>query len=754
MPLDSYVQQDVPTPGGVVRVWTTPQPPGTLRPMVFAIPGMLSTTDNFIALGDSFGLLADLCLMRLPIAMATRLADGSLGALSQMVGGLIEELFPGRPVLLLGMSSGALIALGVRAANLARIIAIEPPLVTGELWPITTQLDDYLRGTKDPATTAFALETLGVGEDRIARHDHLGLLNGLNVPVDVLLGEEPLRPERKVARFPSLVGEPERRALAAQPGVRLHIVPGTGHNVLGQALHACREIVLEGCRRSAAPASARQRTVDEPLLEAIPLATRRALHWGPNGEALAAAFARINPGCELVLAGDALPQDGAPFDVIVASQAPSASLLPSVAAHLRDEGHLIARWGAPREDVRAALAAQGLALREPVDAGGTGVIRAQKLAAGAAPRPALAVCVVAFSPLLMDIRTRLPARAMGSDPDLQVGYHVPPFELPDLPMDHPKILLMQRPAEERLDSWRMLLAKAIRKGWLVVMEFDDYPKLIAEVTGRAFSEASMPRFGYVHALQTATPPLVELFGQFNPETVMFPNAVFDLPPFPDGPRPPRVFYGGVLRGRYPVTVAGTLGPAIARHPEVEFVVVGDRAVFDALPTERKTYYEYMPFESYLDLMGRCAISLSPIEALPMRDSKSDAKFLDAARAGVLTIASPTIYDRVITHGVNGLLAPEVADWADLLSRALSEPQWRQGMARRAWKEVRDRRMFADQVAQRRDWYWALWARRAELNEAIMGRIAGLREEVYAGAVGVGVLAGSVGSLDSAHRPVL
>jgi hypothetical protein len=43
------------------------------------------------------------------------------------------------------------------------------------------------------------------------------------------------------------------------------------------------------------------------------------------------------------------------------------------------------------------------------------------------------------------------------------------------------------------------------------------------------------------------------------------------------------------------------------------------------------------------------------------------------------------------------------------------------------------RMFADQIVQRREWYWNLWSRRAELNEALMARVPGLREMVAAGA---------------------
>ena len=67
--------------------------------------------------------------------------------------------------------------------------------------------------------------------------------------------------------------------------------------------------------------------------------------------------------------------------------------------------------------------------------------------------------------------------------------------------------------------------------------------------------------------------------------------------------------------------------------------------------------------------------------------------------------------------------------ATLLGQALDDPQRREAMARQAWSEVRDGRMFSNQVAARVDWYRDLWARREALNEAVMDRLPGLREAV-------------------------
>jgi hypothetical protein len=272
------------------------------------------------------------------------------------------------------------------------------------------------------------------------------------------------------------------------------------------------------------------------------------------------------------------------------------------------------------------------------------------------------------------------------------------------------------------------------RGWVTVLEFDDHPGLAAEALGRAFDMAEFARFGMVHAVQTSTEALARLFAPHNPEVAVFPNAVFELAPFPAAEPPRRVFYGAVARGGFAVEVARSLGPVAKAFPDLEFVVVGDPAVFEALPAVRKRLEPYLPYEAYLARLARCAVSLSPIEALPMREAKSDAKFLDAARAGVLTIASPLIYGDVIEHGVNGLIAGRLEDWAPLLIEALGRPDRRRAMARRAWEQVRSGRMFASQAAAHVAWYRDLWARREALTAQALARAPGLAEAVAAEAL--------------------
>ena len=727
MSVSSFAVRDVPTRLGVVRLRVGRSAPAW-KPVVVGIAGTLSAHSELTQLLGQLSIFGDPCIAYLPGAGGLPLMSFALADISAALAEAIEITFPGRPVVLLGVSIGAVVALGIRAINVARVIAVEPPLVTAKLWPVLGALQVHLKSHPGGDGAALVWEAFGVSETRIEDRDHRNVLQHVNRPVDVVLGEMPLSPQRQLPRFPSLVGDEERQLLGSTRGVQLHLVRGAGHNVLGQAPIAVRDVLLEACRRASAPDALTRGFLDEPLLEATPAMARRVLYWGEGGAPFRAAFLAAGPKAEVILASPGAKNDaGDGFDAVVASAEPSDDALAVLTARLAEGGHLIARWAADPREIASRLAPHGLTLREPIDDGGPAIARAQKISTGFKPARPLTVQTAALAQLLMDIRTRLPNRGLRSDPELHVVYTSAPLKLLPLGRDEPKVLILQRPAAAGVDHWRSLLANAMNAGWLVIIEFDDHPELVRKVKGLPATGEEMRWLSYAHAVQTTTPPLVEAFSAYNPEVAMFPNSAFELLPFPEGPRPPKVVYSGVIRGPHAVGVAASLRPAVEACPEVEFHVIGDRAVLDALPTQNKVYYDYMSYEAYLDVMASCAISLSPIVPEPMRDTKSDAKFLDAARAGGLTIASPTIYDRVIEHGVNGLLAPETGDWAPLLTLALTDQARRAEMAQNAWAYVRERRMFSDQIVQRRSWYRDLWSRRRELDEALIARVPGLAD---------------------------
>lgn len=503
-----------------------------------------------------------------------------------------------------------------------------------------------------------------------------------------------------------------------------------------------------GASRAAKPRA--MDAVQRAVLARTPFAANRIRYLGTAGEAFADACVGRNPRCEVVCD----PDDRAPVEALAADDLARLLADPDAGALLAGADVVATAIPAGATDADALLQALGAGELEvlhiqaldpqafdPKTFGYFDDIRRERTAAwraGELPSPTVEPLIVvarrpggpplmqlsmfSFAPVMMDIRTRLPAAAMRSEPELLVQHMRPPGGLEPAPYDQPKVLVIQRPAPPKnVAGWKQSIRDWVRDGWVSVVEFDDHPTLIAMTAGREVDEAHWLRFSAAHAVQTSTPLLEGLFRKFNPETRSFPNAAFRLERFPEN-LPKRVFYGAIQRGEHAAEVARSLGPAIARFPGVEFVVVGDRAVFDALPAARKRYHELVSYEEYLRLMGECSISLSPLEDNDLNAAKSDAKFLDAASRGVLTIASRPVYGDVIRHGENGLIAERTEDWAGLLSDILADDAARREMARTAWTYVRDKRMFADQTRERLAWYRDLWNRREELNAAVLARL--------------------------------
>lgn len=742
MSLASLTRTEFRTELGTVPLWHAPGALASGRPVLVTVTGAFATADTMSKMQGVVGGACDCFLMHLPGNHTPALREASVAAYAQALQAVIGEAFPDRSVVLVGVSIGALVALAVRAPQVRRVVAVEPPLATGKLWPMLGPLAQKIAAAPDDADLRdFAAGVFGVTTEGFRDRRYFDLFDGLDVPVDVVAGDRPLMPERPCDTYPSFVDEPERDFLRGLPNVLLHVAPGAGHNVPFQSPMALKAVLLDALLEvgGVPPLS----DADRALLSRAPVGAGRVLYVGGAPTAFAAAYRRRTPWAVVTTADSPAAAPVGPFD-LVALERPAGEGAEALARLLAPDGIVLAvveAQGAAAFD-QAPLAvvrltppaADGEAfddraadlwplVRDGAAAPGPLVVLARP---GPAPEP-LFLRAATFAPRLMDIRTRLPAQALRNDPGLVVALSGPKFSVSDLPVDAPKVLVLQRPALLGAEAWRKALAESLRGGWIVVMEFDDHPELVAEVKGEAVTEESWARFGYVHAVQTSTPALAEAFGAYNPEVRVFPNCAFELEPFPRTPAPRRVFYGAALRGPFAAEVAAGLGPVAAAHPEVEWLVVGDRSVFDALPAARKELVPYVPYEEYLRLMGTCAVSLSPIEGRRHQDTKSDVKFVEAAARGVLTIASPTIYAQTIRHGETGLIAERVEDWAPLLAGVLADERRRQLMARNAWEEVRAGRMFARQAPARIAWYRSLWERREALTAGLMERLPGLRE---------------------------
>ncbi|MFD1796170.1 methyltransferase domain-containing protein [Paracoccus aurantiacus] len=351
---------------------------------------------------------------------------------------------------------------------------------------------------------------------------------------------------------------------------------------------------------------------------------------------------------------------------------------------------------------------------------------------GALVAPPLPVHMVELAQK-MDVRTHIPARALDAEPALHVTTSAKRIDLPDF---GPRggLMVVQRPRISDPERILNVVADCQRRGIVLIIEYDDDPSLVARVLPREdVPEIYARNMALAHAVQTSTEVLARQFARANPEVMVMPNCAETLAPArTHSAGPMRVLFAALNRTRT-ADMAGLLAPAIdALGDALSFDVIHDRQFFDALPTERKQFHPLMDYADYLDLVGQADVSLMPLEGLPEELGKSDVKWVEAASRGAVAIASPAVYGETIRHGENGFLAQTPQDWPDLLISLAADPELRSRIAAAARAEVAQGRMMADQVGKRRDWYLELFARRAELFEAAIGRSPALAERLRAG----------------------
>jgi pimeloyl-ACP methyl ester carboxylesterase len=197
-------------------VWLYGRPSG--RPTFLVVTGIFadaSTMDHFPRVFPQFDVLR----AHLPGNHSPQLSETSVEAFSAALDDALRQVVSA-PLAVLGLSVGALVAMGVRHPQLCGLLLVEPPLRTLETWPL-----------EDPSFMAADAELMGA----ILGRDFSHLARGLAVPTEVLAGGVSLMPRRSLERMPSLVDDGSRALLAAHPLITLTVADEAGHNVQNQA---------------------------------------------------------------------------------------------------------------------------------------------------------------------------------------------------------------------------------------------------------------------------------------------------------------------------------------------------------------------------------------------------------------------------------------------------------------------------------------------------------------------------------------
>lgn len=317
-----------------------------------------------------------------------------------------------------------------------------------------------------------------------------------------------------------------------------------------------------------------------------------------------------------------------------------------------------------------------------------------------------------------DVRVALPCEALATQPGVRVAIKERGAELHLGDGVEDKIFLWQRPILRWSDSLPSL-RRLIERGYVIVVEFDDHPKVWPEIAANDYLN-----YRGAHAVQTATEELAALFRDFNPEVALFPNAIDELPPLRsrDGPEV-TLFFGALNREKDWAPFMPALNAALrAAGERVSVTVVHDRAFHDALATGRKRFHPTLPYADYLRLLGSADISLLPLREDEFTRMKSDLKFIESAAHGAVALASPTVYARTLRDGVTGMIFRTAEEFGERLRALIADPMRRRALAAAAWDYVRRERMLSSQIGRRLAWYRELCSRREELTRRLRERV--------------------------------
>jgi len=315
-----------------------------------------------------------------------------------------------------------------------------------------------------------------------------------------------------------------------------------------------------------------------------------------------------------------------------------------------------------------------------------------------------------------DIRIDLPLAMMAERPGIETEVFVSNAKLRD--HDGPKIFLWHRPIHTR-DRAPDQIRSLLRRGYLIVVEFDDDPGRWPDIAANDHLT-----FRAAHGVQTSTHLLAAKLRQWNPEVAVFPNGIADLPAF--APRPAGgevvLFFGALNRMKDWPPIMPALNRVLAEASRpVRVEVVGDQGFFDALETERKRFTPVCGYPDYRARLQSADIALMPLADSPFRRMKSDLKFIEAAAAGAVTLASTVLYSATVEDGRTGILFDTPESFAEKLAGLIADDAARRQIAEAAYAYVRDCRQLAPQAEARLMWYWSLADRAEALTRDLVAR---------------------------------
>ncbi len=398
-----------------------------------------------------------------------------------------------------------------------------------------------------------------------------------------------------------------------------------------------------------------------------------------------------------------------------------AGLTPLDIQVFRPQG---ATFGAFQRAMRPALHALDVNAREFAEA--TGTLGLTSRAVRSPPRRRVLVQADTLAPVAAcnEIRVHGPNRMLATIPGIRIVEAAGIVTSKAARREEQKLLLWQRPVLLLPDGLSKL-RRLIQAGYLIVIEFDDDP-----ARWPAIEENDFLTFRGAHCVQTSTPLLAERLREHNPNVAVFPNQIAELPPRRQRTETDiTLFFGALNREQDWLPIMPVLNEVAADcDTRVQFRVLHDRAFFEALRTDRKTFDNTCPYDRYQQLLSGSDIALLPLAPTDFNRCKSDLKFIECAAQGAVALASPTVYEHSIVPEETGLIYGSPEEFGEQLRRLVADEALRKRLADNAYRWVKENRLLSQHYRERHHWYLSMLDALPRLTEQLYERIPALRPD--------------------------
>ena len=216
-------------------------------------------------------------------------------------------------------------------------------------------------------------------------------------------------------------------------------------------------------------------------------------------------------------------------------------------------------------------------------------------------------------------------------------------------------------------------------------------------------------------LQFSMPHLQELYGYLNPNQVVFPNHLLELPKTqsPTNSSCINIGWGGSWGHRDDLlSILPCIRDLLLEIPELTFSLMGAEAfkaiLKSELPEGRWKYTPQNSLEKYYDFLSTLHIGIAPLLDTEFNRCRSDIKFLEYAGHGVVPIVSDLApYQMAVENGKTGFVYGSPTELSQQIKRLIENPNLRREIQTNCRSYVAKHRIENLNVEQRANQYCQL-----------------------------------------------